>query len=1083
MIPDFAGIRTRIMNHPDTRWPRPRVSSWTRTAIGAIGATLCAGAFAAPEARLPDVVDYNRDIRQLVSNTCLKCHGPDTKSNPSGLRLDHAEAALAPRKNKTGRITTAIVPGKPEASELWRRISSTDAQTVMPPPDAMHQLSPRDRAVLRRWIEQGAKYQPHWAYVPPVKREPPGLRSPIAGSAHHPIDRFIAAELSARGLAPSSPANPRTLIRRLSLDLLGLPPTPDEAEAFAATSHPEAYRQLVDRLLASPHYGERMAVPWLDLVRFADSTGLHGDQLLNNFPYRDYVVDAFNRNKPFDQFTIEQIAGDLLPDATAEQRVASGFNRLNMVTREGGAQVGEYLAKYAADRVRTVSTAWLGSTLACAECHDHKYDPFSIRDFYAFAAYFADVKQWGVYRHFIYTPEPELATHTDDYPFPPEIEVESAYLKQRDARLRVQLENREAAAGRALLARPAGPATVLAWARQVAAVAGNDAGGWAPAPVEHAASTNQVAALPQPDGSVRFENPASYLEKKYTNKATRHDLRLAAPAAPVSTVRVEFLPDEAHGGFVTRDRLALFELTLTLAVQRAGREKPEPLAVAEAFAECETENYFNGRPLGSVREIWRSSSKLARQRQSAVFQLQAPVTLAAGDRLVATLVSAPVNFHQRAHLGEIGRVRFSVSPLGSVPPGATPEAGDRAALISARPDEAQLGRLAALYYRATAAFGDAAHRTAFRDILECRGGRASSMITIATTPRATRVLARGNWQDETGEIVTPAPPHFLPGAQPPPGAPRATRLDLARWIVSPANPLTARTFVNRLWKQFFGTGLSAAVEDLGMQGEYPSHPELLDWLSKEFMDSGWNVKALVRLIVTSETYRQSSRDRPELRALDPQNRLLARQHARRLEAEFVRDNALFACGLLTADIGGPSASPYQPSGYYEHLNFPIRDYIADHDDRQYRRGLYSHWQRTFLHPMLANFDAPSREECTAARNVSNTPQQALTLLNDPSFVEAARALAEQLLRVAPAERLDLAYRRVLARPPAQRERASLEKFHALQLAAFRERPADARALVAVGLRPPPAGVDPVELAAWTSVTRALLNLNETIVRY
>ena len=1080
MSPDFAEIRRRIMSDLDTRWHRPWVSSWRR---GAFGAAFCAAAFGAPGAPLPDVIDYNRDIRQLLSNTCLKCHGPDTKSNQSGLRLDHAEAAVAPRKDKTGRVTTAIVPGKPEASELWRRITSTDAQTVMPPPDAMHQLSPRDRAVLRRWIEQGAKFQPHWAYPPLVKREPPAGRSPTADGAQHPIDRFIAAELSARGIAPSPPANQRTLIRRLSLDLLGLPPTPAEADAFAAASHPDAYRQLVDRLLASPHYGERMAVPWLDLVRFADSTGLHGDQLLNNFPYRDYVVDAFNRNKPFDQFTLEQIAGDLLPDATVEQRVASGFNRLNMVTREGGAQVGEYLAKYAADRVRTVSTAWLGSTLACAECHDHKYDPFSIRDFYAFAAYFADVKQWGVYRHFIYTPEPELATHTDDYPFPPEIEVESAYLKQRDARLRAQLEKREEAAARRLLAEASGPATVLAWAREVSRLTGAEGDGWIAVRVADAASTNQVAALPQPDGGVRFENPVSYLENKYTYKPTRHDLRLATPTGPVSTVRLEILPDEAHGGFVTRDRLNLFELTVTLAVQRVGREKPEALAVAEAFAECETENYFNGRPLVSVREIWRSSSNLARQRQSAVFQLQSPVVLADGDRLVATLVSAPVNFHQRAHLGEIGRVRFSVSPLGSVPPGAAASPGDRAALATARPDDAQRERLAVLYHRATAAFGDATYRTVFRDILECRGGRASSMITVATAPRVTRVLARGNWQDDSGEIVAPAPPHFLPGAQPSSEAPRATRLDLARWIVSPQNPLTARTFVNRLWKQFFGTGLSAAVEDLGRQGEYPSHPELLDWLSAEFMASGWDVKGLVRLIVTSGTYRQSSRERPELREVDPQNRLLARQNARRLEAEFVRDNALFACGLLTPDLGGPSALPYQPSGYYEHLNFPLRDYVANRDDRQYRRGLYSHWQRTFLHPMLANFDAPSREECTAARNVSNTPQQALTLLNDPSFIEAARTLAEQLLRVAPAERLDLAYRRVLARPPSPRERASLEKFHATQLAAFRERPADARAFVSIGARPLPTDLDPVELASWTAVTRALLNLNETIVRY
>jgi hypothetical protein len=392
--------------------------------------------------------------------------------------------------------------------------------------------------------------------------------------------------------------------------------------------------------------------------------------------------------------------------------------------------------------------------------------------------------------------------------------------------------------------------------------------------------------------------------------------------------------------------------------------------------------------------------------------------------------------------------------------------------------------VARLYHHATRHFGTAEAAEALREILECNGGRAASMITVATEPRTTRVLARGNWQDESGEIVRPAPPRFLAGgAEANSGAPRATRLDLARWLMAPENPLTARAFVNRLWRQFFGRALSGAVEDLGLQGEYPSHPELLDWLAVEFRESGWDVKGLVRIIVTSRAYQQSSRAEPRLRELDPENRWLARQSARRLEAEFVRDNALFAAGLLNGELGGPSAAPYQPPGHYDQLNFPLRDYVAHRDERQYRRGLYMHWQRTFLHPMLANFDAPSREECTAARPDSTTPQQALTLLNDPTFVEAARALAERVLALPADGRLEAAFLRVLARPPEPREAESLRAFLAAQEAAYRERPGDAGALVAVGLRPPSHGADPVTLAAWTAVARVLLNLNETIVRY
>jgi hypothetical protein len=529
---------------------------------------------------------------------------------------------------------------------------------------------------------------------------------------------------------------------------------------------------------------------------------------------------------------------------------------------------------------------------------------------------------------------------------------------------------------------------------------------------------------------------------------------------------------------VSRREEGFFELKLDLAVQRPG-QSPEPLPVADAYPSHDTETYENGYAVASVRQRWRSARTHGRDTQSAVYLLAEPITLRDGDRLVARVTST-----------DVGRVRLAVSPFGTRLAGEVLAGDVLEALRAASPTESQRELIAAEYVKSrihdAEAFAEALRD--LREIAECRGGKAFTMVTAAAEPHVTRVLPRGNWQDETGPVVTPSPPGFLlpeKDVRQAATSGRETRLDLANWLTSRANPLTARTFVNRLWKQFFGTALSGVVDDLGMQGEYPSHPELLDWLAVEFMDRGWDVKGMVRLLVTSATYRQSSRERPELREIDPDNRLLARQNPRRLDAEFIRDNALFSAGLLNLDIGGPSALPYQPEGYYAQLNFPQRDYQPDRDDRQYRRGLYMHWQRTFLHPMLASFDAPSREECAAARLLSSTPQQALALLNDPTFVEAARALAERVIgsQAAFRPRLDMAFRLVLARAAQDREVSSLRSFFDAQLATYTKDPEGAVKLSSVGHRDLPADVDPVELAAWTSVMRVLLNLNETIMRY
>jgi hypothetical protein len=1026
------------------------------------------------DAAVPATIQFNRDVRPIMANTCFKCHGPDPKANKADLRLDLSENARLARKDKAGRTVTPIVPGKPSESEVWRRISSADTGQVMPPPDSLHLLAPRDKAVIRRWIEQGAVYEQHWAYMAPRKAELPAS----GGKVRNPIDSFVRKELAERGIAPSPEADRRTLIRRVSLDLVGLPPTLQETADYVGDQRPDAYERLVDRLLASPHYGERMAVGWLDLARFADTVGYHGDQLYNNFPYRDYVIGAFNDNEPFDQFTREQIAGDLLPGATTRQRVASGFNRLNMVTREGGAQPKEYLAKYAADRVRTVSTTWLGSTMGCCECHDHKYDPFKTRDFYAMEAYFGDIKQYGVYEDYAYTAEPDLKGYTNDSPFPPELEVDNPYLKKRDARLREQCRARIARVVGDILASPQLTAAARAWAGQVAARLGPDPEGWAVMPMTDAKPMKDDAVKILPDQSARLGPVKELAQYKIGDGAV---ITLLPPLGPLATFRLEVLPDETYGGRVTSTQEDSFTVTVDLAVLRAGKDKPELLSIADGFPRPPTWTYFNGQLVTSVKTGWVSPPGLVHEAQSDVLVLTEPMVIHEGDKLVATVTSENVS-----------RVRISASPLGERVPGARSASEIKAAFEAGDPTPGQLEVIASEYFEGTQADhgGDFAMMLDdVRGVAACRDGRAFSTVTVATTPAVIRVLPRGNWQDESGAVVEPSPPGFLLGTHgaAAAAAPRQTRLDLANWIVSRDNPLTARTFVNRLWKQYFGTGLSSIVDDLGTQGEYPSHPELLDWLAVQFMDSGWDVKAMVRLIVTSDTYRQSSRYRPELDEVDPGNRLLARQTPRRLEAEFVRDNALSAAGLINLDIGGPSVHPYQPEGYYAALQFPDREYIPEEDERQYRRGVYIHWQRTFLHPMLANFDAPSREECTASRIVSSTPQQALTLLNDPTFVEAARGLAEEALAARAVggfdARLDNAFMRLLARPPDARERDSLQKFFEGQLEYYKAKPEEAKKLLAVGLHPAPETLDPPTLAAWVSVARVLMNLNESIVRY
>lgn len=1044
--------------------------------IGGGGAVASNGATpTASVGPLPERVTFNAHIRPIFSDTCFSCHGFDANTREADLRLDTPEGAYAKLKGSDER---AIVPGKPEESAVLKRVFSGDPDEVMPPPDFHKDLSDRQKALIRAWIEQGAKYEEHWSFTPPVRPSVPQAGK-HAAEVVNPIDSFILANLESEGVEPSPRAGKATLLRRLSLDLIGLPPTPAELEAFLADPSPDAYAKQVERLLASPHYGERMAVPWLDIVRFADTVGYHGDQNARVFPYRDYVIKAFNENKPFDRFTTEQLAGDLLPDATDEQRIATGFLRLNLMTREGGAQPGEYLAKSLGDRVRSVGAAWLGLTTGCAECHDHKFDPITTKDFYSLGAFFADVRQWGVYANYGYTPNPDLPGSNNDWPFPPEIEALNPALLKRLGALQ-----RSAVEVLAPLKKAPDEAAFQAWQGQAAAFLAVHPTGWGTLGAGRIESSQGTASEVLPDQAVVFSGPPK--------KSDVLTLDFPLPDHPVRSIRIEALPAAANAGKVGRQADGKFAMTPTFAVVASGAA-PQPLKVAWSQADRRTPHaYRNGDHSPLLEAEWRSAPALweeprdaASRPQHALYHLAESLPAAADRVLRVSLASA-----------DIGSVRVSVTPFGDAVPGQEAALRSETAAAFLAPagsrSEDQHRELAAAWVQSTVA--DAALPAEYRKlrdgIIACRAGHAHSVVAQAVPADKippTHILPRGNWMTPA-DAVSPAVPAFLPSASLKNDGRRLTRLDLAKWLTAPENPLTARHFSNRLWKQFFGKGLSNVLDDLGNQGEWPSHPELLDWLAVEFRDSGWDVKHMVRLIVTSRTYRQRSASRPELAELDPANRLLAEQSARRLDAEFIRDNALSIAGLLGAgSIGGPSVKPYQPEGYYVNLNFPQRDYHASSGADQFRRGLYMHWQRTFMHPMLAGFDAPSREECTADRFQSNSPQQALTLLNDPSFVEAARSFALRLNREKPgagdAEKIQHALRIALSREAKPAEIESLTAFVAERRKFYQSKPEDASAFLKTGISDPGTGQDPVELAAWAQLCRVILNLHETITRY
>ncbi len=992
-------------------------------------------------------VQFNRDIRQILADNCYACHGPDKNKREADLRLDDPEDALAEHDGKK-----IIALGMPDQSELFRRLTTEDVDQRMPPVESGKTLSAQQIELVRKWIQQGAKFEEHWSLIPPQRVQPPTVKN--GDWPRNDIDRYLLARLEQIGVNPSADADRRTLIRRLSFDLTGLPPTPQEVDSFVNDSSAKAYEQLVDRLLSSEHFGERMAMYWLDIVRYADSAGYHSDNDRTVWPYRDYVIQSFNNNKPFDQFTMEQLAGDLLPNASNEQKIASGYNRLLQTTEEGGAQPKEYSAKYQADRVRNTSVIWMAATMGCCECHDHKYDPFATREFYQFAAFFADVQEKPVGR------QDQTALPT------PAQEAEMKKLDQKRQELVSQLDQ----------STPEITAAQDAWEKSsIAKIAA--AASWSVVRPDKSESAGGANLTIQEDGSLLATG----------NNPDKDTYTLSGKTAGdrVTAVRVEAITHPSHANKSLSRANGNFVLTeFELDIQQPG-QPPQRSKFKQAVSDFDQPGHPIAQAIdGNLETGWAVNGHVTAADHRAMLVLESPVSVSPGTLFVFRLRhESPYAKHN------IGRFRISTTGVDN--PSLDNAAGIPAEVAAVLPvagdQRSDTQRQAVTKYFRSIAKELAPIRDqiaqADRQKDELSKQFLQSLVTVSVTPRTVRILPRGNWLDESGEVVTPGVPKSLGTLALPDG--KATRLDLARWMASPENPLVARVFVNRLWKICFGQGIVKTLDDFGVQGEWPSHPELLDWLALEFRGSGWDVKHVLKLMVTSRAYLQSSQSSKDLRERDPANRWLARQASFRFDAEVVRDNALGVSGLLIRKIGGPSVKPYQPAGYWQYLNFPKREWQNDSGEDLYRRGLYTHWQRTFLHPSLAAFDAPSREESCCDRSRSNTPLQALALLNDPTYVEAARVLASRVIAdggTTDDQRLTFMFRQAIQRAPADTEAKMLRELVSKHREQYVASPAAADELLKVGAAPTPSGMNSAELAAWTSIARVILNLHETITR-
>ena len=1019
-------------------------------------------------------VQFNRDIRPIFSDTCFACHGPDENKIKGGLRLDSLEAAR--KGGKSGEA--AIIPGKPDASEVMKRLRTDDADDHMPPAE-FHKVLTKDQiALVERWIKEGAEYQGHWAFQIPVKPSAPAI--PAGGNA---IDAFLAAPLAAKGLTPNGPAPKATLLRRAALDLIGLPPSDADLQSFLADSSPEAWSKALDRLLASPHYGEHMAAQWLDFARYADSNGFQSDTQRTMWPYRDWVIKAFNNNQPFDAFTVEQLAGDLLPNATRDQIVATAFHRNHRLNGEGGRIVEEWFAENVIDRIETTGSTWMGLTMNCCRCHDHKYDPISQKEFYQMFAYFNSNNESGVLGEFGGSGRtraggntaPLLSLPTEEQQ--KQIDLATAALNSAEAALKGIPTSQ--------------PELFAKWIERQRSAFSKEGVAWQPLSDEKVSAKENAEFKRLEDGSWLVSGGTAAKET-YVVEAT------PAPGL-LTAVRLEALPDDSHPGkslgraFNGNFVLSAFEVRLKTS---DGKTTNLPLVKAEtdydqagwSIAKLAPAPMTKGKAkkADNNKAGWAVAGNLPENRvpRKAIFTV-APTTLPAGAKLVLVMRHDSTSNHS------IGRFRLNVS--GQDPKLLTLKtdpASEAARRLMGKPadkltaaDKKALEKLFAdspehPRYAATAKV--AAAKTAF----EAANNAPVTVMVMneLPKPRDAFVLLRGEY-DKIGPKVERALFRALP---PMPAGEPNNRLGFARWLIDGKHPLTGRIWVNRAWERFFGIGLVKTSENFGSQAEWPSNPALLDWLAVEFVDRKWDMKAMYKLIMSSAAYQRSAAVTPEMLEKDPDNRLLARGPRFRLPAEVIRDQALWISGLLVDKQGGPSVKPYMPEAVWDETSVygDMRNYKSDMGEGLWRRSLYTIWKRTAAPPSMLLFDASGREVCTVKRSRSNTPMQALSLLNETTFVEAARKLAEQTLRQ-PGDadaRLAWMFRKVVRRDGTPAELAVLRKGVDKRLATYAADATLAPKLLGQGLSPLPADLDKAQLAAWTVTANTLLNLDETVTR-
>lgn len=998
-------------------------------------------------------IEFNRDVRAILSEHCYECHGPDAENRSADLRLDVQADAHA----------YAISPGDLDASPVWERITSTDADVVMPPPEAKKPLSPKQVETLRQWILQGAEYEKHWAFQP-IAQPDPGV------AASEAIDVFLNAALAQQGLEPAPQAQRRTLARRLAIDLTGMPLAPEQQSRFLADPSPQAYEKLVDELLASPHFGEHMALPWLEAARYADTSGYQADWERFMWPWRSWVIEAFNDNMPFDQFTVEQLAGDMLPNPSQSQLLATGFNRNHRINDEGGVIAAEYAVEYVVDRVDTTSTVWLGLTMGCCRCHDHKYDPLPQQDFYNMFALFNNVPEKGKDGRRGYSlpildvPDPVIVGQLKE-------------LKRQQGQLDERLQQAVAAASEER----------RQWEDDIKnrLLQSQDAS-WVTLRLAGVKATGGVKFKRQDDESF-LRSGANPAQSTYTADVAPEALEEFRKGG-ISAFRLEALVDPSlsagslapsgNGNFV------LSEFRVEVVTKGQSRLLDCSAAAADHFqANYPPQNVIDSRDDTG----WAAEGHVRKENRQLMVVLAEAYQPEPGDMVRVHLQhSSPFARHC------IGRFRIDATNAASPTlDGSTgiPEPVEAALLTSAPTDDQR--EAVTEYFAATSDLFVELRKEISqlsRQIDETEKKQFVKVMVMSEMdkPRQTYVLNRGQYdQPDEKRPATADAPTVLGGLQDRPH----NRLGFAQWLVSPDNPLTARVTVNRFWQQFFGRGLVETVEDFGSQGTLPSHPELLDWLAADFRDNGWDVKRLIRQMVTSDAYRRSSVVRPQDLEKDPRNIWLARASRVRLSGYQLRDQALAASGLLVRTLGGPSVKPYQPPGLWSEVSFQQKNrstdfYVQDHGEKLYRRGLYTFWKRSVAPPMLANFDAAGREMCTVKSTRTSTPLQALNLMNDVTFVEAARAMGQRMLQQG-GDSLDsqLSFGIQLVGIEASATKLEiLRKSHARYTGYFTQRPQDAAEFLSNGEWKHDPSLDDVSLASMAAVASVILNLDEVIMR-